>query len=214
MLRTLFVFSIRSDSILSPQHKRVIIACAMFMPPAEFHSLDNDRTRWNETYRGEKAPRSLNENLMRLAHLLKPGRILDLAGGMGQNALWLTQQLPNSRAVVADLSDEALRQASPPLARVLCDASALPFARHSFDAILCTRFFDARVNFLDWLAPGGVVFFETYTQADAKYRPDFNPAHRFDLAAIPNYFAGLEILYQQETDDGHRVYVTIIARRT
>jgi SAM-dependent methyltransferase len=201
-------------SSLSPQDKRVIIACEIFMSLAQFHSSDNDRTRWNETYRGEKAPRSLNENLTRLAHWFKPGRILDLAGGMGQNALWLIEQLPNSRAVVADISDEALRQASPSLARVLCDASALPFARHSFDTILCTRFFDAHVHFWEWLARGGVVFFETYTQADAKYRPDFNPAHHFDLAAIPTYFAGLEILYQQETDDGHRVYVTIIARRT
>lgn len=173
----------------------------------------NDRARWNERYRTDDAPRRVHANLKKYAHLLKAGNILDLAGGMGQNALWLVQHLPNSRAVVADISDEALRQAPPPLARVLCDASALPFAPHSFDTIICTRFFDARVRFVEWLTRGGAVFFETYTTADAKYNPAFNPAHRFDPDAIPHIFANLEILHLQETDDGHRVYLTLIARR-
>jgi SAM-dependent methyltransferase len=174
--------------------------------------LSLDRARWNERYRGNDAPRRVHAALKQHAHLLKPGRILDLAGGVGQNASWLIQHLPDSRAVVADISDAALLQASPQLARVLCDASALPFLRHSFDTILCTRFFDARVRFADWLTRGGTVFFETYTTADAKYNSAFHPAHRFDLDTIPHVFGDLEILHLNETDDGHRVYATIIAR--
>lgn len=175
--------------------------------------MNPDRARWNERYLGDDAPRRVHANLKKFAHLLQAGMILDLAGGMGQNALWLIERLPNSRAVVADISDKALQMASPQLARVLCDASALPFAPHSFDTILCTRFFDARVNFFDLLAPRGIIFFETYTTADAKYCPEFNSAHRFDLATIPAYFTQLEILHLEETDDGQRVYVTIVARR-
>lgn len=182
------------------------------MPPANSPSANNDRARWNERYRGSDAPRRVHGTLKQHAHVLKPGRILDLAGGVGQNALWLIHHLSDSSAVVADISDTALLQASPQIARVLCDAFALPFPLHSFDTILCTRFFDARVRFADWLTRGGTVFFETYTTADAKYYPDFNPAHRFDLAAIPQIFAELEILYLQETDDGHRVFVTFVAR--
>ena len=184
------------------------------MPPPNSHSSKNDRARWNERYRTDDAPRRVHANLKKFAHLLKPGTILDLAGGMGQNALWLAQHLTNSRGIVADISDEALQQASPQLARVLCDASALPFAPHSFDTILCTRFFDARVHFAEMLTHGGTIFFETYTSADAKYNPAFNPAHRFDLSTIPHIFTDLEILHLQETDDGRRVYVTIVARRS
>lgn len=176
--------------------------------------MNSDRTRWNDKYRGEHVPRSVNPRLKQLVHFLSPGRVLDLAGGMGQNARWLAEQSPRRQPVVADISDAALHQASPRIARVLCDASALPFAPHSFDTILCTRFFDARVHFSDWLARGGTVFFETFTTADEKYYPDFNPAHRFDLNTVSQIFADLEIIYLQETDDRHRVYVTIIARRT
>lgn len=133
---------------------------------------------------------------------------------MGQNARWLAEQSPRWRGVVADISDAALHQASPQIARVLCDAPFLPFPFHSFDTILCTRFFDARVHFTEWLARGGTVFFETFTTADEKYYPDFNPAHRFDLNTVSRVFEDLEVLYLHETDDGHRVFVTIVARRT
>jgi hypothetical protein len=173
--------------------------------------MNSDRARWNDKYRGDHVPRSVNPRLQRLARLLKPGRVLDLAGGMGQNARWVSEQSTHWRVVIADISDTALHRASPHLARILCDASALPFAPHSFDTILCTRFFDARVHFAEWLARDGTVFFETFTTADAKYYPDFNPAHRFDLATVPRIFGDLEILHLQETDDGHRVFVTIVA---
>lgn len=172
-----------------------------------------ERERWNARYRGERAPRSVNENLMRHAARLTRGRLLDLAGGMGQNAQWLIDHAPGEwRAVVVDLSDQALDAAPPGLPRVLADAAALPFAPPRFDTILCIRFFDERVNFREWLMPGGAVFFETYSASDAKYRTDFNPAHRFDPAAAPRVFAGLEILVSTETDDGQRVYATVIAR--
>lgn len=174
----------------------------------------SERERWNARYRGENAPRRVNENLVRCAPLLKRGRLLDLAGGIGQNARWLIDQSPGAwRAVVTDLSDEALTSAAVRLPRVLADAAALPFPLAVFDTILCVRFFDARVNFCEWLAPGGTVFFETYSVGDEKYRPDFNPAHRFDPSGMTRVFGGLEILLHSESDDGQRVFATVIARK-
>lgn len=173
-----------------------------------------DRARWNQKYKTENAPRRVNERLVRYAQLLTPGRVLDLGGGVGQNGAWLTTNSKAFRLVVnADVSDEALAHASPKVAPVLVDAGALPFAKTCFDTILNIRFFDSRAIFSEWLAPGGTVFFETFSTADAKYRPDFNPAHRFDLALIPVLFRGLDILVNQETDDGARVYVTVVARK-
>jgi SAM-dependent methyltransferase len=173
-----------------------------------------DRRRWNDKYcteplRGER----INPNLMRLAGMLKPGRVLDLAGGFGQNARWLAAHAHGSRVILADISDEVLRRTSGQEARVLADAGWLPFSPAGFDTVLCIRFFDARVKFAELLVTGGTVFFETYTTADAKYRPDFNPAHRLDMRQIPQIFAGLEVLVAAETDDGHRVYVTVLARK-
>ncbi|HZQ09961.1 MAG TPA: class I SAM-dependent methyltransferase [Anaerolineae bacterium] len=175
--------------------------------------LAEDRSRWNEKYRNEPRHALVNPNLIRYAPLLKTGRVLDLAGGLGQNGEWLMSYSSVFRAVNCDISDEALRHASKETARVLADAGALPFANASFDTILCIRFFDPRVSFHSLLKGSGTVFFETLTTADEKYRPDFNPAHRFDLATIPQLFAQLKILLAQETDDGHRVYATVIARK-
>lgn len=173
-----------------------------------------DRTRWNDRYRGENAPRRVNENLMRYAPLLKRGRVLDLAGGMGQNAQWFVDNAPGDwRAVLTDISDEGLAIAPPTLPRVLADATGLPFAPSLFDTILCVRFFDERVNFHEWLTPAGTVFFETYARGDEKYRAEFNPAHRFDAAAVSRVFHDLEIVVSQVTDDGTRVYATVVARK-
>lgn len=173
----------------------------------------DDRARWNQKYIAEFQSARVNLNLIQFAHHLKTGRVLDLAGGLGQNGAWLANLSDAYCVIDADTSDEALRRAPSNIARVAVDAGALPFRANSFDTILNVRFYDPRVIFFDWLAPGGTVFFETFTQADAKYRPDFNPAHRFNLAEIPRIFQALEILEQFETDDGKRVFVTIIARR-
>lgn len=173
-----------------------------------------DRDRWNARYRDGVSPARVNPDLIRYASLLKPGRVLDVAGGLGQNGAWLAALSTAFRVVNADVSDQALVRAPKEIACVVADAGALPFKPNSFDTILNLRFFDPRLTFSEWLTSGGTIFFETYATGDEKYRPDFNPAHRFDPAFLSQIFAGLEIIVQEESDNGSRVYVTIIARKT
>jgi SAM-dependent methyltransferase len=177
-------------------------------------SEHQDRIRWNEKYSDERRLGSVNRNLVRHVSWLKPGRVLDLAGGLGQNGAWLESYSPSFRAVNVDISDEALARAPQSSARVAADAGALPFRPYSFDTVLCIRFLDLRVDFSALLVDGGTVFFETFTEADGMYRPEFNPAHRLAMDTIPSLFAHLELLYVQEVDDGHRVYATVIAHKT
>jgi tellurite methyltransferase len=166
-----------------------------------------DRTRWNERYCAGEGPTRVNARLQKYLHLLKRGRALDLAGGIGQN----DQLLANWDVILADISEQALARASGK--RVQADAAALPFPRNSFDTIVCTYFFEPRVNFFELLTPAGTLFFESYTLADAKYRPDFNPAHRFNPVEISLIFKRLQVLHWAETDDGARVFGTLIARK-
>jgi SAM-dependent methyltransferase len=165
------------------------------------------RTRWNERYRAGQGPTRVNPRLQKYLSYLKRGRALDLAAGVGQNAQLLTEW----RVILADLSEEALARASG--ARVQCEAGALPFPPATFDTVICTRFFDPRVDFAQLLTPGGTLFFEAFTVADDKYRPEFDPAHRFNPADIATLFQGLEILHWEETDDGTRVFGTLVARK-
>lgn len=173
----------------------------------------SDRARWNKKYLGVQPQMDVNANLVRYAHLLKAGYALDLAGGLGQNGAWLAGYSDSFRVINADISEEGLSKASPDTARVVVDASTLPFPKNSFDTILNFRFYEPHVKFAEWLTDGGTVLFETFTSADEKYRPDFSPAHRFPLEQIPIVFQGLEVLHQQETDDKHRVYVTVLAQK-
>ncbi len=167
----------------------------------------DDRTRWNEKYRTGQGPTTINPRLEQCLPLLKRGRALDLACGIGQNA----QLLVGWDVVLVDISEEALVRASG--LRVQADAAALPFLPSTFDTIINTRFFEPRVDFYQLLTPGGTLFFETYTLNDLKYRPEFRTAPRFDPAEIHKVFSGLEILRFQETDDGHRVFGTVLARK-
>jgi tellurite methyltransferase len=164
-----------------------------------------DRSRWNERYLAGEGPTRVNARLQKYLHRLKRGRALDLAAGMGQNA----QLLAGWDVVLVDISEQALARAHGN--RVQADAAALPFPPETFDTIICTYFFEPRVNFLYLLTPGGTLFFETYTLRDINYRPDFNPAHRFDPSEISSIFPGLEVLLWEETDDGVRAFGTLIA---
>lgn len=174
---------------------------------------ETDRVRWNKKYLHDQPHMGVNPNLVRFAPQLKTGRVLDLAGGLGQNGAWLANYSDAFHVVNADLAEQGLSRASSDTSRVVVDSGALPFPRHTFDTILNFRFYDPRIQFQDWLAAGGIVLFQTFTSADEKYRPDFSPAHRFPLEQIPIVFQGLEILYQHETDDGHRVFITVLARK-
>ncbi len=179
----------------------------------------DDRTRWNERYRAGEGPTRINPRLQEYRHLLKPGRALDLASGIGQNA----ELLAAWDVILADISEQALARASGK--RVQADARALPFPPNTFDTIICAYFLEPRVNFGELLTAGGTLFFETYTSADAKYHPEFpatprarstrrgNPAHRFNPSEVSVLFRGLEILHWKETDDGARVFGTLIARK-
>ena len=167
----------------------------------------NDRSRWNERYAAGLGPGKPNARLAKYVHLLQPGLALDLAAGTGQNV----QLLKDHTVILVDISDAALARAGGH--RLVADAGALPFPPALFDTIVCTYFLDPRVNFAALLKNGGTLFFETYTLADVRYRPDFPSAYRFDPAQIPTLFQGLRTFLWEETDDGSRVVGTFIGRK-
>jgi hypothetical protein len=167
----------------------------------------DDRIRWNERYRAGQGPEKKNARLEKYRGLLKRGLALDLAGGLGQNA----QVLHGWTVVNADISDEALKQSRG--LRVLADAIALPFARETFDTIICTKFFEPRIDYAALLRPNGTIFLETFTLADLNYRPEFNPAYLLDPGKIAVLFKDFKVLLCEETDTGARAFATYVGKK-
>ena len=165
----------------------------------------DDRARWNERYRAGQGPTRVNPRLRAFLPQLKRGRALDLAGGRGQNE----ELLAEWNVILADISDEALALATGN--RVQCDGLALPFPPETFDTIVDTYYFEPSLDLAALLTPGGTLFFETYTLSDHKYRPEFRHP-RLDPDRLADVFRGLEILHFGETDDGNRVFGTLLAR--
>jgi len=111
-------------------------------------------------------------------HKHKPKRLLELGAGTCKLAIFL--EIPSLEfRVHTDLSLPMLKSAMPDFTwpRAACDASAIPFADHSFDFILMC--YDA-VNYLDAkqirllfeevkrvLVPGGIFLFDITTEENS-----------------------------------------------
>lgn len=182
-----------------------------------------DREKWEARY--AEPPSVLPEVLPLLceqAHRLpRQGRALDVAGGLGQNALWLAQR--GLQATLLDISTRALeftRQQAQrqglPLA-VQCadlDDEALPSG--PWDAIVCSNFLCPILyaSAAELLAPGGVLCISqpTTTNLQRHAKPPLGFLIEPDI--LPQRVPGLQIEYYAEgwhANDRHEA--RLIARR-
>lgn len=166
------------------------------------------RAKWNEAYRnaepGQSEPaRVLKEN----AHLLPPsGEALDLASGLGNNAIFLAK---NGLATQAwDISDLAAAKISQhaqatglPLVGIARDVLAAPPAAHSFDVICVAHYLERSLasTLAAALRPGGLLFYQTFTrEVTADYSGPKNPAFRLEPNELLQIFSGMRIVFYRE----------------
>lgn len=134
------------------------------------------RTKWNERYEAADAANQVIEVLALNAHLLlrpkaEPGRSLDLACGLGANALKLAELGYDSHAW--DISDAAIKKvqqfARQKQLKVLakrCDITQQELLCESFDVIIVSRFLLREMipAIIAALRPGGLIFYQTFIQ--------------------------------------------------
>ena len=85
------------------------------------------------------------EAMIRQARLREDSNVLDIAAGTGEPGLTAAALVPRGHVTLTDLAEHMLAVATENAARRglgnvetrVCDASALPFADASFDAVLC-----------------------------------------------------------------------------
>jgi tellurite methyltransferase len=172
---------------------------------------DDDRQRWNARYAsgehgwGEPSP------FLRSLALPARGKVLDVAGGAGRNALWLAKR--GLSVTVADISAAGLRLArdrAMQLGLSLCtletdlEADGLPPG--PWDVVVSVHYLDRALFevFPQIVAPGGLFVFLHPTVDNLERHP--KPPRRFllergELATLVRGFSSVE-LDESWSDDG------------
>lgn len=165
------------------------------------------RAKWDARYRkldvgAAKPARVLSEN----AHLLpSAGRALDVASGLGGNALLLARlglkvTAYDFSAVAVDKLNAYAQAHSVTLRAELRDIEEEPLAAAAFDVIAVSYFLERRLadGLVDALRPGGLLFYQTFTRERIDGSGPDNPAFRLAPNELLTLFSSLRILFYRE----------------
>lgn len=171
-----------------------------------------DRTRWDQIYR-QRSQQHFPEPDPFLFDYTPPvsptseRRALDIAGGQGQNGLWLAGQ--GYVVDVMDISRLALaRGRQEMIARGLRNLNFLPVDLDSADLevdrydLVCVFRYLKRELFPTLRAcvrPGGRVIYETYNTHYREIVPTFNPAFLLQPGELAALFAGWKLLHASDS---------------
>ena len=81
------------------------------------------------------------------------------------------------------------------------DLTTTPLPRRRFDVVIVTRYLqrDLFPALVGALAPGGVILYETFTEAQRAHGwGPTSPAHLLAAGELPTYFSELEMLFYEE----------------
>lgn len=182
-----------------------------------------DAQRWNARYAGLAVDAQLSARpLLRqaLPWLPRAGLALDVAMGLGGNGGLLLEC--GLRVVGLDISAVAVRRAKarlPELSAAVVDLTQLALPSAAFEVILNFYYLDRALwpQYRRALKPGGILVFETMTQAMLAVKPDLNPDHLLEPGELGAAFHDWEVLVDFEGwRGGHahrRAVAQLVARR-
>ncbi len=164
--------------------------------------------KWDARYRDSDAAGSEPCYVLTAFQHLLPGqgRALDVACGLGGNALFLAQRGLStegwdiSSVAIGKLAAEAQRRRLPVAAHVR-DACAQPPSAAAYDVIVVSRFLERSLapHLVEALRPGGLLFYQTFTAARVD---DTGPAagpYRLADNELRELFAALRLrAYREE----------------
>ncbi len=169
--------------------------------------MDLQADKWNRVYsQADSSVIQVSEVLIDNAFLLpKTGAALDLACGLGGNALFLAQQ---GLAVTAwDISSVAVARLEAAADRQglninACqqNISSLSLAKSSFDVIAVSRFLDRTLTdaIIGALKPGGLLFYQTFTKEKTSGQGPNNPNFLLERNEFLGLFSRLAVLFYRE----------------
>ena len=160
-----------------------------------------DRIYQSETIRREPAT-VLAENLFLLP---RAGTALDLASGLGENSLLLAKQGLTTQAWdISAVAMHKLQQRADahalPIKTFIKEITPYSFASTCFDAVVVSRFLDRSIcdAIMESLKPGGLLFYQTYTQQKISEQGPNNPRFLLVENELLQLFSSLKLVYYRE----------------
>jgi len=155
------------------------------------------------------------------ALLPRSGVALDVACGRGRNAFWLASRGLSVHAVDRDETAVSHVRAVASAAGLTIDARvqdlevlALDLGRARYDTIVAVHYLHRPLfpHLIAALRPGGLLVYETFTQAQARRGKPKNPAFLLEPGELRSLTAGLTILAWREGEFGGRDVASIVCR--
>jgi tellurite methyltransferase len=170
-----------------------------------------DRARWDEVYRTRDsqpfpAPAPL---LLEYTPMVKPGyecRALDLAGGVGQNGLWLAAQgytvdvMDISRVALMRGKNEMEVRGLRSLNFLQVDLDEVEIEAERYHLVCVFRYLKRELfpQLRASICPGGRIIYETFNTRYRSLVPDFNPSFLLEPGELALYFAGWNVVFSGE----------------
>jgi len=194
---------------------------------------DNDSDKWDAIYQskqqnGETKKLTPAYILQEFHHLLPAqGKALDLASGLGANALFLAQH--NLQAHAWDISSVAIEKLNAAaksldlnLITEIRDIVAKPPEENSFDVIVVSHFLDRKImpDIIAALRQNGLLFYQTFTKVRARKSGPTNETYRLGKNELLILCEDLDVIvYREEgligdSDSGFRNEAIFIGQRS
>jgi 2-polyprenyl-3-methyl-5-hydroxy-6-metoxy-1,4-benzoquinol methylase len=180
------------------------------------------KKEWEKKYKSktiDKEPDAaalLREN----THLFSGGTALDIAMGMGQNAIFLASHgykvtgIDRSSSAVS-LSRENAEKKAVSLRTVEADILTYGIRENYFDVILNFYFLERSLiqKIKKGLKKNGLVFFETYTTDQSRFGGPKNPDFLLKPNELLNCFLDFFIIFYHERIEEKKAIVSLIAQK-
>jgi tellurite methyltransferase len=169
---------------------------------------DRPRQKWDTRYEDPQKQPSVARVLQENLHLLPgEGRALDLACGLGGNALALAENGLDvsawdlSQVAIDRLRGFAAERALSNLRAEIRDVEQAPPAPASFDVIVVSYYLERSLapRLMEALKPGGLLFYQTFTRIAVGSEGPTNPGFRLDDNELLRLFSALRLrVYREE----------------
>lgn len=174
---------------------------------------NNDSGKWNKIYQSkaqtvETSTLSPAYILQEFQHLLPDqGKALDLACGLGANALFLAQH--HLETYAWDISSVAIEKLSSEAGSLnlnvkteVRDVVSQPPEENSFDVIVVCHFLERKIipNIIYALRHNGLLFYQTFTKARVQDTGPSNDNYRLGKNELLRLCENLDVIVYREDD--------------